>query len=136
LKFKLGRTPMMMDFIEHGSRDPFSFVDYSNSYYNFIVKVEKEYCSDLSKEEIKLLELFSKDINNSKRVEETLILKIVIESGELSVNNFKDQILRKYGYSISDETIKSCVSNLNFEFIRKEEKTIYEKNGIFEQPNF
>jgi hypothetical protein len=36
LKFKLGRIPMMVDFIEHGSRDPYLYVNYSNSYYNFI----------------------------------------------------------------------------------------------------
>ncbi|MBK9722837.1 MAG: DUF3427 domain-containing protein [Saprospiraceae bacterium] len=119
LKFKLGRTPMMMDFIEHGSRDPFLFVDYSNSYYNFIVKVEKIEKSDLTKQQLKLLELFSKEINNSKRLEESLIIKFLIESGKLSVNELKELILKKYYYSISEETIKSCVSNLNFEFIRE-----------------
>jgi superfamily II DNA or RNA helicase/HKD family nuclease/SOS-response transcriptional repressor LexA len=119
LKFKLGRTPMMMDFIEHGSRDPFLFVDYANSYYNFIVKVEKEENSVLSKQQVKLLELFSKEINNSKRLEESLTLKLLIESGELSVKELKDQVLKKYRYSISDETIKSCVINLNFEFVRE-----------------
>ncbi len=119
LKFKLGRTPMMMDFIEHGSRDPFLFVDYSNSYYNFIVKVEKTENAALSKQQVKLLELFAKEINNSKRLEESLILKILIESGELSVKELKEHVLKKYCYSISEETIKSCVSNLNFEFIRE-----------------
>ncbi len=29
LKFKLGHQPSMMDFIQHGSRDPFPFVAYS-----------------------------------------------------------------------------------------------------------
>lgn len=119
LKFKLGRTPMMMDFIEHGSRDPFLFVDYANSYYNFIVKVEKTESTVLSKQEIKLLELFSKEINNSKRLEESLILKLLIDSGKLSVKEFKELVLKKYHYPISEETIKSCVSNLNFEFIRE-----------------
>ena len=119
LKFKLGRTPMMMDFIEHGSRDPFLFVDYANSYYNFIVKVEKVENSDLTKQQLKLLELFSKEINNSKRLEESLIIKFLIESGELSVNELKELVLKKYRYSISDDTIKSCVSNLNFEFVRE-----------------
>jgi hypothetical protein len=66
LKFKLGRIPMMVDFIEHGSRDPYLYVNYSNSYYNFIVKVDKEFNSELSTEQVKLLELFSKEINNSK----------------------------------------------------------------------
>jgi hypothetical protein len=65
LKFKLGRIPMMVDFIEHGSRDPYLYVNYSNSYYNFIVKVDKEFNSELSTEQVKLLELFSKEINNS-----------------------------------------------------------------------
>jgi hypothetical protein len=52
LKFKLGRLPMMMDFIEHGSRDPFLFVEYANSYYNFSYKVEKLEPS-LSKQQLK-----------------------------------------------------------------------------------
>jgi hypothetical protein len=50
------------------------YVNYSNSYYNFIVKVDKDFNSELSTEEVKLLE-FSKEINNSKRVEESLIIK-------------------------------------------------------------
>jgi superfamily II DNA or RNA helicase len=119
LKYKLGRTPMMMDFIEHGSRDPFLFVNYANSYYNFIIKVEKTKNIELSKQQMKLLELFSKEINNSKRVEESLILKLLLESKQLSVRKLKELVLEKYGYSISYETIKSCVSNVNFEFVRE-----------------
>lgn len=130
LKFKLGRTPMMMDFVEHGSRDPFLFVDYANSYYNFLLKVEKIESSLLSKQQVKLLELFSKEINNAKRVEESLILKLCIESGELTVKKLKDFVLAKYQYNISDHTIKSCVANLNFEFIRekKDGKMLSAKN--------
>lgn len=119
LKFKLGRTPMMMDFIEHGSRDPYLYVNYSSSFYNFIVKVENDYNSELSKEQVKLLELFSKEINNSKRLEESLIIKLLIEFGKLSIKDLKETIFKKYHYSISEETINSCVSNLNFEFIRE-----------------
>ena len=119
LKYKLGKIPMMMDFIEHGSRDPYLFVNYSSSYYNFIVKVEKNHNLELSKTQVKLLELFAKEINNSKRVEESLIIKLLIESNKLSLKDFKEKILEKYHYTVSDETIKSCVSNLNFEFIRE-----------------
>ena len=90
LKFKLGRIPMMMDFIEHGSRDPFLFVDYSKSFYNFFVKVEKTEKSELTIKQLNLLELFSKEINNSKRLEESLIIKFLIESGKLSVNELKE----------------------------------------------
>jgi superfamily II DNA or RNA helicase len=126
LKYKLGRIPMMMDFIEHGSRDPYLYVNYSNSYYNFIAKVEKDYQSELTDEQVILLELFSKEINNSKRVEESLIIKLLIDYGKLSLNELKEIVFKKYHYTISDETINSCISNLNFEFIRekKEKKFI------------
>lgn len=119
LKFKLGRMPMMMDFIESGSRDPYLFVNYSGSYFNFIRKVEKENKPELSEKHIKLIELFAKEINNSKRLEESLILKLLIESEKLSIADLKEKVLKKYKYSISEETIESCVSNLNFEFIRE-----------------
>jgi len=148
LKFKLGRIPMMMDFLEHGSRDPYLYVNYSSSYYNFIAQVEKEWNLDLSKQEVKLLELFAREINNSKRVEESLIIKLLIESCKLSIKDFKEEIFKKYHYTVSAETIKSCVSNLNFEFIREKKdgkmissKKIYDldilkmENGNFEFSN-
>jgi superfamily II DNA or RNA helicase len=119
LKFRIGRSPLMMDFIEQGSRDPFLFVEYSNSYYNFFIKVESNYISQLSSHQLKVLELFSKEINNSKRVEESLILKLLIEKGKLSVQELKDFVATKYQYELSESTIRSCVSNLNFEFIRE-----------------
>ncbi len=119
LKFRLGRIPMMMDFIDHGSRDPFIFVDYANSYYNFVVKVEKLEAAELSGHQEKLLEFFSKEINNSKRLEESLILKLLIQEGQLSVSKLKEVVYNKYQYSISEKTIKSCVANLNFEFVRE-----------------
>jgi len=144
LKYKLGRIPMMMDFIGHGSRDPYLYINYSISFYNFICKVEKENNFNLSEKQVKLLELFSKEINNSKRVEESIILKYLIESTHFSVSDLKDKVLKNYNYTISDDTINSCVSNLNFEFIREKKnkkllssKEIYNldiitiENGIF-----
>jgi hypothetical protein len=43
---------MMMDFMGHGSRDPYLYVNYIGSYYNFIIKVEQVF--DLKAEQIKL----------------------------------------------------------------------------------
>lgn len=137
LKFKLGRTPMMMDFIHHGARDPFLYVDYANSFYNFFLKVEKVLSPNLSNYQVKLLELFSKEINNSKRIEESLILKTLLDSEELSVNQLKEMVQSNYQYTVSDETINSCVFNLNFEFIREKKngkmlsaKEIYDINFL------
>jgi superfamily II DNA or RNA helicase/HKD family nuclease/SOS-response transcriptional repressor LexA len=119
LKYKIGRIPTMMDFIEHGSRDPFLYVQYSKSFFNFIRRVEKDFSSDLSYIHSKLLELFSKEINNSKRIEESIILEKLLEDGPFSVKELKKIIFTKYSYNVSDETIESAINNLNFEFVRE-----------------
>ena len=132
LKYKLGRIPMMMDFIEHGSRDPYLFVNYSNSYYNFIVKVEKEFNLDLSIQQVKLLELFSKEINNGKRIEECIILKLLIAGNPTNFEIIKNIVISKYNYNITIETFKSCINNLNFKFVRKEQDIIEEQGNKLE----
>ncbi|WP_312136177.1 DUF3427 domain-containing protein [Sphingobacterium sp.] len=132
LKFRLGRIPMMVDFLSNESRDPFLFVEHSKSYYNFVKKVEKDGLIDLTAHEIKLLEWFSREINNSKRVEESLILKFLIDGFKLSINDLSNYILEKYNYLVSHETIKSCLINLNFEFIRNDQNIIHIINNYFE----
>ncbi len=117
LKYKIGRIPMMVDFLEHGSRDAKLFVDKAKSYFNFVHSVEKDNTMAMSKDEIKLLELFANDINNSKRVEESFLLKMLLVNKKVSKSEFKKAIENTYGYSINDKTIESTINNLNFEFI-------------------
>lgn len=119
LRFKLGRIPMMMDFIEHGSRDPFSYVNYSKSYFNFLLNIEDELKGRLSKEQTDLLELFSGEINNGKRVEESCLLDHLLKEPSISTEALRTKFYQDYGFSISDETLHSIISNLNFEFIKK-----------------
>ena len=119
LKYKLGRVPMMMDFIEHGSRDPFLYVESKGSYFNFIDKVDKDLDINISKKQTKFLELFSKEINNSKRVEESIILHMLLDRGYVNMDDFKEFIFNKYNYHVTQATIDSCISNINFEFVRE-----------------
>ncbi len=131
LKYKLGRIPMMVDFVEHGSRDPMLYVNYSKSYFNFVQSVEDGMDSLLNDQEKKLLELFANDINNFKRVEESIVLKHLIQHNKISIEDLRSQIKNKYGYTVSDDTIRSCVSNLNFEFItERKEKNLVSVNEI------
>ena len=58
LKNKIGRIPMMLDFLKYGSRDPWLYVKSKKSYLNFINYVEEEYQDSLNKGELKLLEKF------------------------------------------------------------------------------
>ena len=52
LKFRIGRRPMMMDFIEQSLRDPFLYASYPRSYFNFVDTVEPEFVHTLSKNQI------------------------------------------------------------------------------------
>jgi len=117
LKNKLGHIPMMMDFIEHGSRDPFLYVDYSKSYFNFVKNQEKDFVDVIKPNDSKLLELFASDINNSKRIEEVVILAEIIKKERTTLEEVQEIIYKKYGYLPSKQTIQSSVRNLNFEFI-------------------
>ncbi|WP_047419798.1 DUF3427 domain-containing protein [Cellulophaga sp. Hel_I_12] len=137
LKSRIGRTPMMMDFVKNEAREPFTFIEYSKSYFNFIKKVDSSFEKFLDKKRSELLELFSKEINNSKRIEESLILKELLENHELSISKLNEIIFNKYHYNPSPETIKSCIFNINFSFIKKEEKVIFqEKNTLKFQNEF
>ena len=117
LKYKLGRIPTMVDFLKHGSRDPELFVDYKKSYYNFIKDIDSNVSYTLSSRHSKLLELFSNEINNAIRVEESIILMHLIEHGSLKIERFKQIILIRLGYNLTDETIVSAINNLNFNFV-------------------
>ena len=117
LKYKLGRIPTMVDFLEHGSRDPELFVDYNKSYYNFIKGIDKSVNYTLNARHSKVLELFSNEINNAIRVEESLILIHLIEQGSINIERLKQIILSRFGYNLTDETIASAINNLNFNFV-------------------
>lgn len=120
LKYKIGRIPFMVDFLEHGSRDPIQFVDSSGSYYNFVSSQEDEFRGKLNLAQIKLLKLLSNDINNARRVEESIILRDIIENAYCSISNLKGFIKENYGYTVSDNTILSCLNNLNSGFTSNE----------------
>ena len=129
LKYRLGRVPMMVDFLKYQLRDPFLFVEYSRSYFNFVKKADKDFDINLNKSDSILLELFSKEINNSKRVEESFLLKELLK-GAVNVDSFRKGIKDKYGYVISDQLIKSCIGNINFNFVRRDEQIISINSGV------
>jgi len=132
LKYKLGRIPMMMDFIEHGSRDPFLYIEYSKSLLNFVCKVEKNFSHSLTDKALKLLEFFSIEVNNGKRVEESLILNELLTRKTCSVMELKKIVADEYNYEVTDQTIESCLNNINLKFIRdKSEGKLLSLNEIY-----
>jgi len=133
LKYRLGRIPLMMDFVNSNSRDPFTFVKYSKSYYNFVVRAEEDFDQILDKNFQENLNIFSLEINNGKRVEESILLNELLEKDILKMSELKKIIFNKYNYETASETIESVISNLNFKFIRKKKKTVFLENNLIKR---
>ncbi|MGK0235386.1 MAG: superfamily II DNA or RNA helicase/HKD family nuclease [Psychroserpens sp.] len=129
LKYKLGYSPMMIDFLEHGSRDPFAYVEYSKSFYDFSKIYEKELKDKILSKQLKLLQLLSSEINNAKRVEESLILKALLVDSCLNLTDFKEHVLSLCGYVINDESVKSFINNLNLNFVTEKVNNKYQPVG-------
>lgn len=117
LKHRLGQTPMMMDFVNHGLRDPFSYVEYAKSFYHFAKDQEKEALVAFSDNELKIIAMFSKEINNAKRVEESLVLRALLNTDSISVNELALAIKQKYGYEIKADLLSSITNNINLGFV-------------------
>ncbi len=111
LKYKLGRVPMMMDFVEHGSRDPKLYVNYSKSFFNYLVKAEDDFECVLNEKQIKILEYIALHVADGKRPEELLILKRLLQEGILNVNSI----------GLKPELLSSAINNLNFRFVNEKE---------------
>ncbi len=130
LKYKLGHAPMMMDFIRHGARDPFSYVAYSKSFYHFAKEQEQEGLPAFNDNELKLIATFSKEINNTKRIEESLVLRALLKEETLTVNNLARMVKQQYGYEMNHDVLPSVINNLNLGFVtekhQKELKTVGE----------
>ncbi|MFC1236425.1 DUF3427 domain-containing protein [Vibrio sp. F74] len=117
LKFKLGYAPLMMDFINHGSRDPFSYVNYSKSLFNFSEQFEPKLVGSLNEKESKLLQVLSSEVNNGKRVGESFILKQLLSKSILDIDELKIMMQAEYDSIITESTISSFSHNLNLNFV-------------------
>ena len=125
LKYKLGKIPMMVDFIEHGSRDPNLFITRQRkSYFNFVSILETEHSKLINSSQKLILELVSMEIANAKRIEEVVILKFLLKQKEISTSDLNLIMQDEYGIVLSDATLDSCIRNINFDFIRKPQKII------------
>lgn len=132
LKYKLGYAPMMMDFIRHGSRDPFSYVEYAKSFYHFAKQQEKDALLALNDNELKLISTFSKDINNSKRIEESLVLRALLADEVITVDALALTIKERYGYKMNSDVVSSVINNLNLGFVtEKHEKELKPVGEIY-----
>ncbi len=131
LKRKIGRIPLMCDFLKEEERDPFTFVTYSKSYARYLINQESS-IPKLDENKLKILDYLSLEVNNGKRVLESAILQYVCLKGQF---NHKDliQISNQFGVNYSETDFQSAINNLEFKFNKnyKLEKPIIQIDGDY-----
>lgn len=130
LRNRLGRAPMMADFVEANYRDPFNYVTHSKSFYSFIKDIE-DFPTALDQTQQSILEFLSIEINNAKRPHESLLLQLLLESEHtaVSIEQWSTLLESKFKQKVSADVIRSVCNNLNMIF---NPSTYFKNNGMIE----
>lgn len=117
LKNRLGRAPMMLDFMNAQLRDPYNYVIYAKSFYSFIKEIE-QFEVPLAPLAQATLEFLSTEINNAKRPHESLLLSMLLASidNEIDILAWTEILETQYQQEINADVITSVLNNLNMIF--------------------
>ncbi|GEN57131.1 helicase [Halolactibacillus alkaliphilus] len=118
LKYKVGKIPSMMDFVEHGSRDPMSYVAYSKSYYRYVSKLEKGLPS-LSEKADKSLVYLGQHVLNGIRGHEGLLCRLLIENEEVAEADLLVHLNQDVYASFNEELRRSVLRSINLLFYQE-----------------
>lgn len=117
LKSRLGRRPMMIDFNKTDSREPYHYVKYSRSLYNFAQKEDTiGELAVLPEAEKKLLEHLAKYVNDGVRGLESLLLIELIENKQISRSDLIVKYEEMTDSKLSMQTLSSALNCLNLTF--------------------
>jgi hypothetical protein len=115
LKFRIGRSPMMMDFVDHNSRDPYQYV--SNTKESLLkFAIEEDPSIKVNQSSLKLISYFSLHICNGRRLEDAVILEQVLSNGRASISSVQLAIEKLAFYKPSLQAINSAIHSINLKY--------------------
>lgn len=135
MKYKLGRQPMMMDFVRFGSRDPYQYVNDAKSYYHFVQSLAKDETPLLDEKTEKLLIGLQGEVLNAKRISEVILFKLLLSQGQTSRSEIAEVLEKTYGILLSQLDWESCLINSNMLFHTVEKERNGEKITYAEKYN-
>ena len=106
-----------MSVLERSKKGRVKLVNYAKSYYSFINPIEK-ITPTLNEFEEALLQFYALEINNTKRVLESLLLEKIIQYDQdvIEVETFQHEVKERYQISVSKDDLVSILNNLNMVF--------------------
>ena len=123
LKNRLGRVPYLIDFYENGEVDPLVIIREYKTYQAFLESEEKEiYTGRISEQELVTLEYLSKTVLSGARPYELEILKRLMKHEFIRVEEIKDELQAKYGYTVDMDSFTNAIDVLQGHFVSKDEE--------------
>lgn len=123
LKNRIGRIPYLLDFYENGEVDPLVIVKEYKTYYAFLEAMEKgTYVCSLTDQEKLTLEYLSKTILSGARPYELEILRSIVMSESISIENLQEEFREKYGYDFKLQYVKNAIEVLQGHFVSNEDE--------------
>ena len=121
LENKLGRSPLLVDYLNYNSIDPIVFFENSSfkNYVDVLNKFSKNHLL-LSEVEAKWLNFLTFELLPGKRKHELLLLEELIKNNKISKDNFIN-LLRENHLATDVNTISSVESVLNLSFLKTQE---------------
>ena len=137
LKNKLGYIPGLMDFDRFGEMDVLRIFDNNSlgSYYQFLVKYEKEYTIRLFDIEKEMIEFISKKIANGKRMLELELLDCLITYRHHVFNKYEEKLELKYHHKLTDLEKTSVIHVLTNAFPTGSSRNTYQNCIFLEKEN-
>ena len=116
LKGKIGRIPTMIDFINHGERDPFQYIQNYDSYYYFLLS-QKENIENISKEDLDLIKFLSNDVLNPIRFVDVDLFKTILEEKSITIEDYKKLYYLENQTALDDSVLNHAIQVINGLFV-------------------
>lgn len=113
MKKRVGRVPLLQDFIKFNSIDPVILSNKEKNYANFLVKMGEQI--SISDYENKVLSFLNVELLNGKRRHELILLDLLINNSVISMEKF-DEALIKNRCLNNQEIIESVKRILSLSF--------------------
>lgn len=123
LEMKINRLPKLIDFIVYNSIDPLIIIDRFKTYPNFLNEINKE-TPKFDDYQLKILEMISIEFLNGKRIQEVILLELLLNNNVISLSKYIDE-LKCYGALHDHSTIHSVERVLSLRFFTETDKKKY-----------
>ena len=113
MKKRVGRVPLLQDFIKFNSIDPVILSNKEKNYANFLIKMGEQI--NISDYENKILSFLDVELLNGKRRHELILLDLLINNSEISMEKFNEALIKNHCLN-NQEIIESVKRILSLSF--------------------